>query len=244
MMAALYSIRLLKAKLREFAESSTKAPPKVITEFCQNWIYYWDSAIISNFDDIPIKNCLFEIKNIFQDYANNCGLKLDSETIENDETTAHSSIMIKCLPNKVRFPKSGVRASIHHKPAHVSHIHHNKPSLKIKKKSRTLELRTAILENDNATISKIFKSGFDINRKSYGKLIRKSQTFIFECNIIKLQLIIIWVIEEYLHLWAKQLNIFCFKHLLVLKVNPDAKNEQGNTCCHQLIKNFEENQIK
>jgi hypothetical protein len=73
---------------------------------------------------------------IIQEYAYNCKLELDSEATDMEETTAHSSIMIKSLPNKFKFPKTGAKATIHHKPAHISHIHHNKPSLKIRKKAK------------------------------------------------------------------------------------------------------------
>jgi ankyrin repeat protein len=53
-----------------------------------------------------------------------------------------------------------------------------------------------------------------------------------------------YVIEQCLHLWISKLNIFCFKQLLILGVDPNAKNEYGNTWCHELVRNFEQSQIK
>jgi len=62
------------------------------------------------------------------------------------------------FPQNIKFKSSFITKSKEKKFAEPSHTHKTKVSLKLKKKSRTSELKTAILEGNNRHIREILKN--------------------------------------------------------------------------------------
>ncbi|CAI2378748.1 unnamed protein product [Moneuplotes crassus] len=242
-LAALFTMKMLKNYLSKILQRKMKSRVGyTLTEFCQNWIYYCDSAI-SNNDDNP---ALFEIREIIEEYAFKCNLKMNTEDSQED-STANTSDLTKmstlkyqipvslnkntllkkgqtqlfgsikkdfCIPPK-NFKSSALSPDYMKNKPSSRHSYRN--SYKVTKKSKTVEMKKAIIENNSEVIRDIMKEQKGFNRPIWGSL---------------------------LLLAIEHSNTYCVKQMLRQGVDSNFSDSKANNGLHLLMKNFDEKVIQ
>ena len=87
--------------------------------------------------------------------------------------------------------------------------------MKIKRKSKTSELKQAILNNNCNEIQKLISKRFEAENKSH-----------------------------LLHLAVKNKNVYAVKKLLLAKVDPNTADKEGNNCLHLVMADFDQSPLQ